>query len=138
MPGRTRGWHRKMDCSAEHREFRRMMDEFAELMTGSPEGGHAALARARLLFSRRFASHMADEAVYLRELVASPAGSRLLPIFQQYEDRVRQLRADYSAHVRKWTPQDINKHWQDYVSAVLALQNKFRGLMEWEEANLVP
>jgi len=126
-----------MDCSGEHREFRRMMDDFAELMTRSREGGFAELPGARLLFSRRFASHMADEAEYFRVLVASPAGSRLLPAFREYEDRVRLLRADYSAHVRKWTPQEIDQHWPDYVSAVLVLQDRFRGLMDWEEEKLV-
>jgi len=126
-----------MDCSGEHGELRRMMDDFAELMTNSREGGSAALPRARLLFSRRFASHMAEEADYLRALVASPAGSRLLPVFRDYEDRVRELRADYSAHVRKWTLQDIDRHWRDYVSAVLVLQDKFRSLMDWEERQLV-
>lgn len=115
-----------------------MMDDFAELMANSQEGGAAALPRARLLFSRRFASHMAEEAEYLRTLVASPAGSQLPPVFCEYEDRVRQLRADYSAHVRKWTPQEIDTHWPDYVSAVLALQDTFRSLMDWEERELVP
>ena len=125
-----------MDCSREHDELRRMMDDFAELMTSSREGGHAALPQARLLFSRRFASHMADEAEYIRTLAASPAGARLLPVFQEYEDRVRHLRADYSAHVQKWTPREIDKHWSDYVSAVLVLQDRFRSLMDWEDRKL--
>jgi len=112
-----------------------MMDDFAELMTSSREGGHAAL-QARLLFSRRFASHMADEAEYIRTLAACPAGARLLPVFQEYEDRVRHLRADYSAHVQKWTPREIDKHWPDYVSAVLVLQDRFRSLMDWEDRKL--
>jgi len=113
-----------------------MMDEFAALMTGSPEGGSAALAQARLVFSRRFASHMADEAEYLRGAVATPAGSHLRPTFLEYEDRVRDLRADYSAHVRKWAPQEVDRNWPAYVSAVLALQNRFRTLMDWEETVL--
>lgn len=113
-----------------------MMDDFAELMASSQEGGCEALPRARLLFSRRFASHMAEEAEHFRALVAAPAGSQLLPLFREYEDRVRQLRADYSAHVRKWTPQEIDRYWPDYVSAVLVLQGKFRGLMDWEERKL--
>jgi len=133
----SRGWRRRMDCSGEHGELRRMMDDFAELMASSRGGGSAALPRARLLFSRRFASHMAEEAEHLRVLVASPAGSRLLPIFREYEDRVRHLRADYSVHVQKWTPQNIDQHWPDYVSAVLVLQDKFRCLMDWEESALV-
>jgi len=126
-----------MDRSGEHGELRRMMEDFAELMTGSREGGSAALPRARLLFSRRFASHMADEAEYLRGLVASPAGSRLLPIVRDYEARVSHLRTDYSAHVRKWTPQNIDRNWPEYVSAVLLLQDRFRALMDWEERELI-
>jgi len=122
-----------MDCSGEHHELRRMMEDFAELMTMSPDGSCAALPHARLLFSRRFASHMAEEAEYLRVLTASPAGSRFLPILPEYQDRVRQLRADYSAHVQKWTPRNIDQRWPDYVSAVLVLQDKFRNLMAWEE-----
>lgn len=114
-----------------------MMDEFAELMTRSQEGGSTALPQARLLFSRRFASHMAEEAEHFRGLAASPEGARLAPVFREYEDRVRDLRADYSAHVRKWALQEIDAHWPDYVSAVLALQNRFRALMDWEEKNLV-
>ena len=125
-----------MNWSEEHGELRRMMDDFAELMTRSGEEGAAALPQARLQFSRRFASHMADEAEYLRALVASPEGSRLLPVFREYEDRVRDLRTDYSAHVRKWTLQDIDRRWPAYVSAVLALQDRFRALMDWEERNL--
>lgn len=125
-----------MDCREEHGEFRRMMDDFAALMANSQEGGCEELPRARLLFSRRFASHMAEEAEYLRTLVTTPAGSQLLPAFREYEDRVRQLRTDYSAHVRKWTPQHIDRHWPDYVSAVLVLQDRLRGLMDWEERNL--
>jgi len=125
-----------MDRSEDHAELRRMMDDFAGLMSSSQERGSAALPQARLQFSRRFANHMADEAEYLRGLVASPAGSRLLPVFREYEDRVRHLRADYSAHVRKWTPQEIDRHWPNYVSAVLALQDRFRTLMDWEESNL--
>ena len=120
-----------MDRNGEHGELRRMMADFAELMASSRDGGTAALPQARLLFSRRFASHMADEAEHLRALVASPAGSRLLPVFQDYEARVSDLRADYSAHVRKWTPQDIDRHWPEYVSAVLLLQERFRALMDW-------
>lgn len=126
-----------MDRSGEHDEFRRMMDDFAGLMNSSQAKGSAALPQARLQFSRRFASHMAEEADYLRALVASPGGEGLLPIVREYEDRVRDLRADYSAHVRKWTLEAIDRHWPDYVSAVLALQNRFRALMDWEEANLV-
>ena len=114
-----------------------MMDDFAELMNNSQAKGSAALPQARLTFSRRFASHMAEEAEYLRALVASPGGERLLPAFRDYEERVRDLRADYSAHVRKWAPEAIDRNWPDYVSAVLALQNRFRALMDWEEANLV-
>jgi len=126
-----------MDRSGDHTELRRMMDDFAGLMTSSPACGSAALPQARLLFSRRFANHMAEEAEYFRGLTASPGGARLLPAFREYENRVRDLRTDYSAHVRKWTPQEIDRHWPDYVSAVLALQNRFRALMDWEEANLV-
>ena len=126
-----------MDRNGEHGELRRMMADFAELMASSRDGGTAALPQARLLFSRRFASHMADEAEHLRALVASPAGSRLLPVFQDYEARVSDLRADYSSHVRKWTPQDIDRHWPEYVSAVLLLQERFRALMDWEERELV-
>jgi hypothetical protein len=114
-----------------------MMDDFAELMASSREGSCAALPRARVLFSQRFANHMADEAEYLRALVASPAGASLLPVFREYEDRVRDLRVDYSAHVRKWTPQEIDRHWPQYVSAVRVLQDRFRTLMDWEEENLV-
>jgi len=114
-----------------------MMDDFAELMASSREGSCAALPRARVLFSQRFASHMAEEAEHFRGLVASPAGSQLLPVFREYEDRVRDLRTDYSAHVRKWTPQSIDRHWADYVSAVLVLQDRFRTLMDWEEKNLI-
>ena len=125
-----------MDCSGEHGELRRMMDDFAALMTRSADQGAAALPQARLHFSRRFASHMADEAEYLRALVASPDGVRLQPAFREYEDRVRDLRTDYSAHVRRWTPQTIDRAWPDYVSAVLALQDRFRALMDWEERNL--
>ena len=112
------------------------MDDFAGLMSNSQERGSAALPQARVTFSRLFASHMADEAEYLRGLAASPAGSQLLPAIREYEDRVRLLRADYSAHVRKWTPQEIDRHWPVYVSAVLALQDRFRKLMDWEESNL--
>jgi len=126
-----------MNCKGEHDELRRMMEDFAELMASSREGSCAALPRARVLFSQRFASHMAEEAEYFRGLVASPAGSRLLPVVREYEERVRDLRADYSAHVRKWTPHDIDRHWPDYVSAVLVLQDRFRTLMDWEEKNLV-
>jgi len=125
-----------MDRSGEHGELRRMMDEFAELMAKSRAEGAAALPQARLQFSRLFASHMADEADYLRALVASPAGARLRPILQDYEDRVRDLRTDYSAHVRKWTPQAIDRNWSDYVAAVLVLQDRFRALMDWEEKYL--
>jgi len=125
-----------MDFSGDHGELRRMMDEFAELMTSSQAGGCAALPRARLIFSKRFASHMAEEADHFRALAATPAGSRFLPLFREYEDRVRHLRADYSAHVRKWTPEAIDRNWPDYVSAVLALQNRFRILMDWEERKL--
>jgi hypothetical protein len=126
-----------MDRKGEHGEFRWMMDEFAKLMARSQEDGRAALPQARLLFSRRFASHMAEEADYLRGVVASPGWEWLAPIFRDYEDRVRDLRADYSAHVQKWTPQNIDRHWPDYVSAVLALQDRFRALMDWEEENIV-
>ena len=126
-----------MNCSGEHNELRRMMDDFAELMASSREGSCAALPRARVLFSQRFASHMAEEAEHFRGLVASPAGSQLLPVFREYEDRVRDLRTDYSAHVRKWTPQSIDRHWADYVSAVLVLQDRFRTPMDWEEKNLI-
>jgi len=115
-----------------------MMDDFAALMASSRDGSCAGLPRARLLFSRRFASHMADEAEYLRGLVASPAGARFQPIFQEYEDRVRDLRSDYSAHVRKWTLPAIDRNWPAYVAAVLVLQDKFRSLMDWEERKLVP
>lgn len=113
-----------------------MMEDFAGLMTSSRERGSAALPQARLLFSRRFATHMAEEAEYFRGLAAFPAASHLLPVFREYEDRVRHLRTDYSAHVRKWTPQEIDRHWPSYVTAVLALQDRFRILMDWEESNL--
>ena len=114
-----------------------MMDDFAELMSSSREGSCAALPHARVLFSQRFASHMAAEAEYVRALAESPAGSQFLPIFREYEDRVRDLRADYSAHVRKWTPQHIDQHWHQYVAAVRVLQDRFRALMDWEEKTLV-
>jgi len=126
-----------MNCGEEHNELRRMMDDFAELMASSREGSCAELPRARVLFSQRFASHMAAEAEYVRALVASPAGPKFLPVFREYEDRVRDLRTDYSAHVRKWTPQHIDQHWPQYVAAVLVLQDRFRALMDWEERNLV-
>ena len=113
-----------------------MMDEFALLMTNSQAGGCAALPRARVLFSQRFASHMALEADHFRALVSSPAGAPFLPIFREYEDRVRRLRADYSAHVRKWTLAAIDKNWPGYVSAVIALQDRLRSLMDWEERKL--
>jgi len=125
-----------MDRSEDHAELRRMMDDFAGLMSSSRERGSAALPQARFLFSRRFASHMAEEAEYFRQLTASPAASHLLPLFREYEDRVRHLRTDYSAHVQKWTPQEIDRQWPNYVSAVLALQDRFRTLMDWEESNL--
>lgn len=114
-----------------------MMDEFAALMTSSCEDARAAIPQARVAFSRLFASHMADEADYLRALVASSGAPWLQSYLREYEERVRHLRADYSAHVRKWTPQHIDRHWTGYVTAVLALQARFRALMDWEEHVLV-
>ena len=125
-----------MDRSGQHGELRRMMDDFAGLMANSRDGGRAALPQARVAFSRLFTSHMAEEAEFLRAVVASPNGAWLAPFVRDYEDRVRNLRADYSAHVRKWTPLHIDRHWPSYVSAVLALQDRFRALMDWEESNL--
>lgn len=127
-----------MDCSGEHDALRRMMDEFADLMACSGDESRAALPRARMLFSQLFTSHLAKEHAYIRALVASPAGLRFRPVVEDYEARIAGLRMDYSAHIRTWTPARVAACRPDYVLAVLALQDRLRALMDWEERYLFP
>jgi hypothetical protein len=136
-PTELTGGIMRTDFSEEHNELRRMMDRFAELMASSDEDARAELPRQRVLFSQLFNTHMAKELSHLRTLVASPPGSRFLPLVQDYQDRVALLRSDYSAHVRRWTPGAIDSGWPAYKAAVLSLQGRFRELMDWEERNLI-
>lgn len=105
---------------AEHDELRRIMVVFSSLMSAKPEVDHAALVRERMVFSRTFIAHLAHEHEEITDLMRSHPC-----LVQKAKARgamIAGLRADYSEHVRRWTPAQIKKDWFKYKNEVLALQ----------------
>jgi hypothetical protein len=117
-----------------HDKLRAAMTRFAALMHDPCEANLARIAQERVLFSRLFSGHLAEERARLAANAAASGGAAAA-LLQDYDRRVGALRADYSAHIARWAPAAIAGHWPEYVEAVLALQARLRTLMDWEEAS---
>lgn len=123
-----------LDLVADHDDLRRMMREFAHLMTMDPPD-RDDIMRRRIAFSRMFREHMSREdsaATPLRRQNVNPAQAAAV----EHAVLLRTLFLRYSDHIKQWTPGQIERDWGGYRSAVLAQQDSLYELMDWEEANL--
>lgn len=110
------------------------MAAFVTLMEASEDAENGGLLKARMLFSRLFAAHLnAEHEVLGRATLANP---RVIPVVQNYRERIGKLRHDYSCHVQRWTPAEIRTNRASYRLAVLGLQARLRETMIWEEKHL--
>jgi hypothetical protein len=123
------------DVPADHDELRQRMTRFLPLMEST---GHATgvLLRERLEFSRIFQTHIAREQRDVAARAATnPAFAHVAAV---YRDQLEQVRADYSAHIARWTPAAIRHDFDGYRAGVLTLQHRFRAQLAWEDRHLSP
>ena len=121
---------------ADHHELRHRMRGFAALMEGDPAAVVPALLRARVAFSATYHRHRRDEAKVAA--AAAAVHPTLTPMADRLAAGDRALDADYSAHVRRWTPARIVAEWRGYRDDVLALQRRLIDRLTWEERNAFP
>lgn len=110
------------------------MAKFADLLHAGAGTHHAELIRERMLFSQIFKSHLAHERAEVISLAS--INTVLADKAKLRGSMIAELQADYSAHVRHWTPQHLITDWSGYRKAVLGLQARLRRFMLWEEENL--
>jgi hypothetical protein len=118
---------------ADHDELRRRMACFLPLLDAN---GHQSdvLLRERLEFSRIFQAHSAREA---EEVAARAAADHIFArTAAAYRDQLERIRADYSAHIARWTPAAIRADAAGYRSDVVALQRQFHTQLSWEDRYL--
>lgn len=116
----------------DHDEIRAAMQRFAALLTRGHDTVAAEMLRERVLFSQLLHRHRADEdGETARMLPGAPLAAALATDMQA-------LLAEYSAHVRVWSPSRIPAEWDDYTKAVLKLQQRMRMRLAWEERELFP
>lgn len=111
------------------------MAHFRALMTASGTPDHGALLRERMGFARCFAAHGAQEERELVRMARNDAS--MCDRLRAYRERLGALRADYSAHINRWTPAAIQADRPGYRGAVTRLQDRLHAQMDWEE-RLVP
>lgn len=119
---------------AEHDELRRIMIRFCTIMNNPGGPDHAELLRERMFFARYFDAHLAREQGEVAEL--SRRSADFAKKIKSRGEMIGQLRADYSEHIRRWTPAMVRAEWQAYRSAVLVLQRRLMNFMDWEERSL--
>ena len=121
---------------ADHDALRRVMRTYATLLTGDPAKVMPELLRERLAFSTIYHHHRRTEAAFATAAVTARAA--LAPLAVQLTGGERSLDADYSAHVRCWSPALIVARWTDYRAEVLSLQRRLGERLAWEERQAIP
>lgn len=118
---------------AEHDQLRESMSRYAVLLRASGLTDQTALLKERVQFAQIFAAHLKSE----HSEVVGLAGTdpTITATSARRGDMLSQLRSDYSIHVRHWTPATIRSELAAYRTTVLALQDRLRAFMDWEEAN---
>jgi len=118
----------------EHDMLRQSMARYAAIMDKAGGPDHTLLIHERVVFSRLFASHLLRE----QEEVAAvgQADPKFRGQIRHRSESLAGLRADYSAHVNRWTPTSIRADFGEYRARVLVLQKRLTSFMLWEEANL--
>lgn len=128
----------KTALMGDHDGLRRMMREYAAMMGVVRPADLQELGRRRIAFSQLFRQHMGREDAMVQAVRLSGVGLAGERIMQEHRDRVMALFLRYSDHIKQWTPDQIDRDWGAYRSAVLALQQSLWALMEWEERYLHP
>jgi hypothetical protein len=116
----------------DHADIRAAMDRYAALMVRGHEAADADLLRERVIFAQLLARHRAEEDALV---AATLAGT---PVATAAAADMQGILADYSAHVRAWSPARIPAEWDEYRAAVLQLQRRMRVRLAWEEREILP
>lgn len=122
------------DRRTEHEMLRQSMARYVAIMDKAGGPDHISLIHERVVFSRLFAAHLLREHEEVTAL--GHADPQFCGQIRHRSESLAGLRADYSAHVNRWTPTSIRADFGEYRARVLVLQKRLASFMLWEEANL--
>jgi hypothetical protein len=115
---------------AQHNELRQIMAKIETVFDWNDDD-LAMLCRERHHFSKLFHAHVAAEKAYVLKALDSSAT-------RSYDEDIRRLVADYSAHVTDWSPPKISADKAGYSARTRMLQGQFLQQMNWEEREIFP
>nr|WP_254913724.1 hypothetical protein [Sphingobium sp. Z007] len=127
-----------MELKQDHDALRGMMREFAHVMRAHGPEALPDITRRRIAFSQLFRDHMGREDAMVVALRAGPMAVQADPVAREHSRAIVALFLRYSDHIKHWTPAQIERDWQGYRDAVLALQQGLLDRMAWEERHLHP
>ena len=116
----------------DHEDLRAAMQRFAALLARGHDAAAADLLRERVAFSQLLTRHRADEEAEIGATIPDA------PLAAALAADMQAILRDYSAHIGAWPPSRIPAEWDAYVAATLALQQRLRLRLAWEERALFP
>ena len=115
----------------DHREQREILSGMDALFATDQAYVRVTLPGRRLRFARCFHKHLATERAYLAKVASAQQ-------IAAYENGIRELLVDYSAHVLRWSPERVMADQGRYVASAKSLRDRLLVRLEWEERELFP
>lgn len=115
----------------QHREQRDILNGVDTLFAADPAHLSLTLPGRRLRFARCFHRHLAAERAFLARVAP---GS----LIASYENGIRDLLADYSAHVLSWSRERVMADRDGYIMSATPLRDRLLVRLDWEERELFP
>jgi len=124
------------DLFEEHQAIVETAEGFIDMLKREPRPPMGDVSRARVKLSALIRRHRATE----EELIFGPlmreGGLGKLPHLTPFVQELMREKVRYSDHVRKWTPQAIEKDWSGYIVAVESLLEGLKSIMKDEQSSV--
>jgi len=123
------------DLLLEHSAMLEAAENILAALRRRPRASISEVSRLRVRLSSLIRQHRTTEEAFIFGPLMREGGFVKLPHLEPIVHRLLQEKANYSEHIRKWTPQAIERDWEGYTAACEERISVFRQVIE-EEARI--
>ena len=120
----------------EHAAMLEAAEKFLAAIKRTPRPSIDEVNRLRMRLSSLIRQHSVTEDEHIYGPLMRQGGFDKLPELEPIVQKLRRQKAEYSEHIRKWTPQAIERDWEGYVAACEIRVAAFKRILRDEEASV--